>query len=192
MGAKDAMPTVPQISARWPNRLGCVVEACDRFVRMRDVAGASDVITLIEFNCNANMVLQSQTLHAELIMDLVHNQRFSSGGTVFHNAFEKALASLRRGGVECLPVLIMFLTDGCDGGDPHRLMAAIECLRLIEDVSLKAIGFGAGCNAPYLQDIARRFGERGEYIGAVDEVQLVGSFEAAAAELSHTGGKKPT
>ena len=72
-------------------------------------------------------------------------------------------------------------------GDDALLQLAIESLRLL-DVSLKTIGFGNGCDAAKLKRIAGMVGERGEYVVAVDAVQLVESFEAAAAELSHNGG----
>ena len=48
---------------------------------------------------------------------------------------------------------------------------------------MKAMGFGSGADEANLRRIAGMFGERGEYISAVNQVELVGSFEAAAAEL---------
>ena len=62
MLSSDAVPTDPQITPRFPNRLGCALEACDRFVRLRNTAGASDVITLISFDSSAKTVLRSQAL----------------------------------------------------------------------------------------------------------------------------------
>jgi hypothetical protein len=170
----------------YPNPLGCALEACDRFVRMRHAAGASDTVSLIMFDGGVEPAIQGADLHPELIINLLQRVHWDYGGTAFHGAFEKASSIARR---ESMPVLLMFLTDGCDGGCQARLGSAINALSQDANVSMKAIGFGSGCNAAHLQELAGWFGERGEYLAAIDGVQLVESFEAAAAELSHTGGR---
>lgn len=50
------------------NRLGCALEACDTFVRMRDAAGASGEVdvTLVLFENSAAVVAQREALHAEM------------------------------------------------------------------------------------------------------------------------------
>ena len=55
---------------------------------------------------------------------------------------------------------------------------------------MKAIGFGKDCNVLHLRALMAGMHERGEYLAAIDGVQLVESFEAAAAELSHTGRRR--
>ena len=170
----------------YPNPLGCALEACDRFVRMRHAAGASDKVSLIMFDNGVEPAIHGADLHPELIINLLQRVHWNYGGTAFHGAFEKASSFARR---ESMPVLLMFLTDGCDGGCQARLGLAIRELSQNVNVSMKAIGFGSECNAAHLQELAGRFGERGEYLAAIDGVQLVESFEAAAAELSHTGGR---
>ena len=87
-------------------------------------------------------------------------------------------------------MLIMYLTDGVDGGDKQRLGASVDALRQDENESMKAIGFGSGCDAANLQSIASQFSERGGYLAAIDGVQLVESFVATAAVLCHTGGRR--
>merc|ERR1712196_56343 len=186
MCAQDAAPTNPRIrdSHAWShglnNRLGGALEACDRFVRMRCDAGASDVVTLINFDCNAKTVLQKAPISPELIMNMLAYHRFTSGGTVFSNAFQHAVSALRRDD-EGLPVLIMFLTDGGDGGCSYTLSTAIQTLAQNPDLSMKSMGFGSGADEANLRRIAGMFGERGEYVSAVNQVELVSSFEAAAA-----------
>ena len=170
----------------YPNPLGCAFEACDRFVKMRAAAGASDKVSLLMFDNGVEPAIQGADLHPELIINLLQSARFEYGGTAFHGAFERASSMTRR---ESMPVLLMFLTDGCDGGCQVRLGSAINELSQNANVSMKAIGFGSHCNEAHLRQLASRFGERGEYLAAIDGVQLVESFEAAAAELSHTGGR---
>ena len=170
----------------YPNPLGCALEACDRFVRMRAAAGASDKISLVMFDSGVEPAIQGADLHPELIINLLERVRFNYGGTAFCGAFEQASSIARR---ESMPVLLMFLTDGCDGGCQARLDNAINLLHQNANVSMKAVGFGSHCNEAHLRGLAARFGERGEYLAAIDGVQLVESFEAAAAELSHTGGR---
>jgi hypothetical protein len=170
----------------YANPLGCALEACDRFVRMRDAAGASDKISLVMFDSGVEPAISGADLHPELIINLLQRVRWNYGGTAFCGAFEMASSITRR---ESMPVLLMFLTDGADGGCQVRLDFAINDLRQNANVSMKAIGFGSGCNTAHLRELAGRFGERGEYLAAIDGLQLVESFEAAAAELSHTGGR---
>ena len=189
MTSGDAAPGQVWCNFGYPNRLGCALEACDRFVRMRDAAGAMDKISVVMFDDGSMPVLRAVDLHAELITDLVRSTKFSYGGTAFNAAFEAAQAIVRRDS-EGMPFLIMFLTDGHDGGCQQRLAMSIDDLCGNPDVSMKALSFGSGCNAAHLQNLASRFGQNGEYLAAIDGVQLVENFEAAAAELSHTGGRR--
>jgi len=150
--------------------------------------GASDLVSFVEFDHQARVVFQSKPLKNEMILEIVKTYTFSSGGTAFHTAFQQAVDILC--GSSDLPVLIMFLTDGCDGGNRSSLQLATNQLSQDENVSMKAIGFGVGADVDNLKRIAEMFDGRGDFISAVDEVQLVGSFEAAAAELAHTGRQR--
>ena len=111
------------------------------------------------------------------------------GGTSFDGALEKAVSITRRDS-SGIPALVMFLTDGCDGGNAARASQAISDLYGNPSVSMKAIGFGKDCNVLHLRALMAGMHERGEYLAAIDGVQLVESFEAAAAELSHTGRRR--
>lgn len=169
----------------FPNPLGCALEACDSFVKMRHASGASDKISLIMFDDDVETALHGADIRPDLITGLLKTASWRNGGTVFSGAFEKASSLTRR---ETLPVLLMFLTDGQDThGTADRLHRAINELQQNPNLTMKAIGFGSGFNKSHLREIAGQFGERGEYLAAIDGMQLVESFEAAAAELSHTG-----
>ena len=189
MGARDAIPSATFSNLGYGNRLGCAFEACDSFVRMRDNAGASDLISLVLFDDGVEPELMSQRLRADMITDLLKYKRWGMGGTSFDGALEKAVSITRRDS-SGIPALVMFLTDGCDGGNAARASQAISDLYGNPNVSMKAIGFGTGCNVLHLRALMAGMHERGEYLAAIDGVQLVESFEAAAAELSHTGRRR--
>lgn len=174
------------------NRVGCAMEACDTFVRMRCQDGAADLVTLTSFSTNPETVLSAAEVHDDMITRLLTKWKPRYGLTNFGGAFSSA-ASTVRGDVSGMPVLIMFLTDGVDGSNSvQQLETALSELSENENVSLRVIGFGgeSHCDMDNLTSIAERFGEHGKCISAIDEVALVGSFEAAAAELSYTGKRK--
>jgi len=177
MREDDATPGA-QFAAVHNNRLGCALEACDSFVRTRANAGAADVVTLIQFESEASAIFHAKPLRPQMITEQL-NYNFKSGGTNFSAAFEQAINHRLDG----YSTLIMFLTDGY-GGNPQN---EIDILRADPSVSMKAIGFGAGAAHGKLKEIASTFGEQGEHISAISAVELVGSFQAAAAELSHVG-----
>ena len=191
MRSDDARPSNAEFLGKYSNRLGCALEACHRFVELRVAIGASDCVSLVTFDNNASVVLNSERLRGDMILDLVWNQQFTRGGTCFSAAFEAAVSLLGQQR-SAQPVLVMFLTDGSDEhGSKSARARAIETLCKNERLSMmKAIGFGSGAKKDELRGIANMFHERGEYIGAVDEVQLVGTFETAAAELSYAGRKR--
>ena len=184
MTSSSAVPGQMWCNFGYHNRLGCALEACDRFVRMRDAAGATDKVSVIMFDNGVTTALNAADLHAELITDLVRTSRWTYGGTNFTGAFGAAEQVIRRD-ANGLPFLIMFLTDG--HGYNTGLDSIVDRLRQKPDVSMKALSFGDGCDTRYLTNLAGKFGENGEYLAAIDGVQLVENFEAAAAELSHTG-----
>ena len=187
MCSRDITPSPEFAAYGHNNRFGCAMEACHRFVQNRCGSGASDIVTLITFDGHASTDLHAKELRPDIITRLLMSGwRPHHGGTAFDSAFVTAENVVRRD-TSGLPVLIMFLTDGQDGGNRNRLDAVLRNFRENQDVSLKAVGFGRDCSFDFLKSLTGPFGERGGCVSCVDEVQLLESFEAAAAELSHVG-----
>ena len=185
--AHDQKPT----SGRFPqNRFGCALEACDRFVRQRD--GARDLVSLIMFDHGVEVEFEGRESHDELITELMDTKQWSYGGTDFHPAFEQALKTIRSvcssGPANSnLPVHVMFLTDGCDGGNGDLALKSIEEIEKHKNVSMSATGFGISANIDRLKELMAQMGTRGKVLDPVSADELVATWEEAAAELSNEG-----
>ena len=184
MGSADARPADTRITPA--NRVGCALEACDRFIGLRLSAGATDIASIVFFSNDAEVVFHQQPITTNLIIDHVRSgYQYSYGGTIFSSGLHAAAALADHSPVGT-PALIMFLTDG-HNNESDRVNVTNIVDRLVEkpEISLRTIGFGSNCGANTLRRIASGFGsERGKFINAVDEVDLVDSFEAEASELA--------
>jgi len=191
MAQMDARPADARISAvgDLDSRLGCAIEACDRFVGLRHRAGAADRVSLVLFGSTAHTAIHFQAISEDIIVDFAgRHLEWFRGSTNFHAAFvegRRVIETAARS--ELMPTLIMFLTDG-HGENERSAMAQIEQLRQSHaDIELRSIGFGTGYNVNSLRSIAGVLGDRGRVLEAVDEAALVQEFEATAEQL---GGAK--
>lgn len=182
MSTNDATPADGRISALGlNNRLGCVIEACDRFVGLRHRAGALDRVSLVLFGSIAATAIEFQPISANMIMDIAGGVRHHriGGGTSFDHGFQAALGVMQHAATP-MPTLLMFLTDG-DGTPPTAILQQIRLSHA--DIEMRSIGFGAGYNVASLRSVAGVFGARGSVLEAVDESMLVQEFEATAEQL---------
>lgn len=183
MSLADAQPADKRITPS--NRLGCALEACDRFVSMRCISGAADIVSLVLFSTFADVAFEQRPVAPTLIREHVQSGYcYSHGGTYFSAGLEVTQQLVMRT-ANSLPILVMFLTDGHDGNKRGMKDSVQNLSSIRSDILFRAIAFGRDCDSAYLNSMAEFMGaDRGRLINAVDEVELTKCFEEQAKELS--------
>ena len=110
---------------------------------------------------------------------------YQGGGTCFGPALKMAQALLMQGlqqQPEYSPVL-MFMSDGgaSDGEDEMRALCT-ELSNTIAELQVKTLAFGPGASTEKLKRMANLGG--GEFLPAMDGVELKECFEKAASSLA--------
>lgn len=189
MDSRDISPSMAKLVAGGhANRLGCVMEAMMRFIKMRlqATSGSSqgaDSVSVVLFDNSAVTAARLEEMK-EGVVETILKYR-ADGGTTYSSGLQAAEQVLResRNAAEVqkkCPVVI-FLSDGGNGGgvDPVYLVGRMK--QEEPRLAVHTIMFGSDPSFRILQDMAAA-GD-GTFQLSLDEVQLAKSFEGLARSL---------
>ena len=154
------------------------------FLQIRLDAGASDVVSLILFDNSARIVCQSYPLD-KTVAELPNFLHQKGGGTRFGPALNNARKVIELGLQYAYPPLLMFMSDG--GASDGELEMA-QLLHAVPpdstELQVKTLAFGQGADVSKLSSLAKLGG--GEFLLAINGLELKECFEQAAASLAHS------
>ena len=126
MKGQDQRPQSRQISLKFPNRLGCVFESCDAFLRCRSRNQSSpsannDRVSMVLFSTSATTVYQGESLSRTDLLDTMLMQRPAYGGTCFSSGLNQAMGVLDATHTDDAQDVIIFLSDGGDSSSTQAV-----------------------------------------------------------------------
>jgi uncharacterized protein YegL len=134
-----------------------LVEALRSFVQVRIDLGATDVVSVVQFDDRAHTTLRRVTLAAAKSAQLP----FKGGGTSFKPALAEAqrviIESKATAASAALPTMVVFMSDGGNGDgvvntETKALAASAQCGDLFQ---LHTIYFGSTSDSPRLQEMSQ-------------------------------------
>jgi len=173
MGTEDIVPQHVDIKRSHNNRLGCVYEACNRFIMNRLNSSQNDKISMILFESDARVIFQNRPIDSNLLQQMIPHGAI--GGTSFLKAIQATSNLVRSTRDKQFPVMIIFLSDGEDN---NSCLSTLQNMITAETqngpIVLNTVKFGTSYNDQVLMDMARI--GNGQHCNSIDKLQLMATF----------------
>lgn len=179
MSQDDIFPTLEKFSNN-RNRLGAVFEAVSRFLLVRDDKGERDIISIILFNDESQIVVERMPNKPSLVVDhlISHYPKY---GTNYSSGLEKAATVIERAQTDNSEPVIIFFSDGRNANGNYPVDAIRAMKELHPQLVVHTLLFGHRTDTATL-DMMARVGN-GTFKRSLDEVQLARCFEQLAYSL---------
>jgi len=173
MNSKDIYPQHSDIAKIHPNRLGCVYEACNRFILNRLNSSHKDRVSMILFEKTLKVLFESREISDQLLNYMIPHS--SRGGTNFLTAIKGTDRLVARNRNLKMPVMILFLSDGENNADCLPLVQSmINTESLYGPIVLNTIKFGINSKSSVLKEMAKI--GKGKYSVSLDNFQRMKTF----------------
>ncbi|KAL0222099.1 hypothetical protein RCL1_001953 [Eukaryota sp. TZLM3-RCL] len=180
MSSTSSKPYQSWISQK--NILGAAVEAMYNFQQKRAAQNPNDFISVIEFDSNATLLLDSLNITNDETFRSSINSLYPRGGTEFYYGIEVAVSNWRRNERSSHTPLFILLSDGGDGRSYASKMRDLlsQLVRDYPNAIVHTIGFGSGADRSWLSEIAQL--GHGQYHHTEDSLSLSQAFVGLAKD----------
>ncbi|KAL0251815.1 hypothetical protein GEMRC1_001027 [Eukaryota sp. GEM-RC1] len=184
MSSDDVIPTAEWVCQQ--NRLGAVVENAMRFIERRAYESPTDLISVIAFNHEASVVINSSSVNdVEQLRERL-NSIVPSHKTDYLSALKRTFTLADSHSPDTLTPLFVMLSDGQDGNPSDDVVNLVTTyFDRTTDAVIHTIGFGTDFSFDRLRTLSQI--GHGQHLSPSDSISLRDAFNTLAKRSGAAG-----